>query len=300
MILAVVFAAPVIAGLGDHTAAAQDATAPPCPAGVQVTPTFGFADNPESESGSTRLYASHPITIAAGFALEAQVDSSALAWTLPDGVTRAPDDLAVTALPNSTPDQVSVVGIAAGPGSYPIAVSWTQTDGTRDGRCTGSASTSFDALAAIPPKLRRPRVTSGLPDESTVALSLPKHGGDLRTLEIHLRWVRAQRFPTAGAKERVVTVPQLQTDPGFSKLTSMRIHAGALRVTIEPEALEALTRLSFIFNVQISGARVTSAPFGYDLDVRQGGQSVTRLRVAGRCRRFAGFITCKTKRLVLS
>jgi len=71
-------------------------------------------------------------------------------------------------------------------------------------------------------------------------------------------------------------------------------------VTIEPEALEALTRLRFIFNVQISGARVTSAPFGYDLDVRQGGQSVTRLRVAGRCRRFAGFITCKTKRLVLS
>jgi hypothetical protein len=286
--------------LGLPPAAAQDAVPPPCPAGVMVTPTFGAADNPESESGSARLYASHPITIAAGFALEAQADSFAAVWTLPAGLTRASDDLAVSALPSSTPDQASMVGIAAAAGSYTVTVTWTQTDGTRNGRCTGSAATSFDVLKAAVPKLKRPRVTSGLPDESTVALRLPKHGGDLRPLEVHLRWVRAQRFPGAGAKERVLTVPQLRTDPGFDKLTDVHIRAGALRVAVKPVALESLSGLSFVFNVQISGARVTSAPFGYDLDVRQGGQTVTRLRVAGRCKRFAGFITCKTKRSSLS
>jgi hypothetical protein len=293
VVLAVVIGLPQVA-------AAQDAAPPPCPAGVMVTPTFGVADNPESESGSTRLYASHPITIAAGFTLEAQADSFAAVWTLPAGLTRASDDLAVSALPDSTPDQASMVGIAAAAGSYTVTIAWTQTDGTRNGRCTGSASTSFDVLKAAVPKLRRPRVTPGLPDESTVALSLPKHGGDLRPLEVHLRWVRAQRFPGTGAKERVVTVPQLRTDPGFAKLTDIGIRAGALRVEVKPVALESLSGLSFVFNVRISGARVTSAPFGYDLDVRQGGQTITRLRVAGRCKRFAGFVTCKTKRSSLS
>jgi hypothetical protein len=293
VVLAVILGVPPVA-------AAQDAAPPPCPAGVMVTPTFGAADNPESESGSARLYASHPITIAAGFTLEAQADSFAAVWTLPAGLTRASDDLAVSALPSSTPDQASMVGIAAAAGSYTVTVAWTQTDGTRNGPCTGAASTSFDVLAAVAPKLSRPHVTRGLPDESTVALKLAKHGGDLRPLEVRLRWVRAQRFPGAGAKERVLTVPQLRTDPGFDKLTDVHIRAGALRVAVEPVALESLSALSFVFNVQISGARVTSAPFGYDLDVRQGGQTVTRLRVAGRCRRFAGFITCKTKRLSLS
>ena len=235
MVLAVVVGLPPTAG-------AQDPAAPPCPAGVMVTPTFGVADNPESESGSTRLYASHPITIAAGFTLEAQADSFAAVWTLPAGLTRASDDLAVSALPDSTPDQASMVGIAAAAGSYTVTITWTQTDGTRNGRCTGSASTSFDVLKAAVPKLRRPRVTPGLPDESTVALRLPKHGGDLRPLEVHLRWVRAQRFPGAGAKERVLTVPQLRTDPGFDKLTDIGIRAGALRVEVKPVALECAVR----------------------------------------------------------
>jgi hypothetical protein len=291
--------AAAAAALAAQPAAAQDPAPPPCPAGVMVTPTFGVADNPESESSDTRDYATHPLTIAAGFQLEAQAYTSEATWTLPAGLTRVSDALAVQALPSSTPDQASMVATAAAAGAYPVTLTWTQTDGTRNGRCTGTASTTIQAAAAAPPKLRRPRVTRGLPDESTVVLALAKHGRDLRPLEVHLRWVGAQRFPGAGAKERVVTVPQFPAGPGSLKVPSPRIAAGTLAISVRPIAGDFLNSLSFVFNVRISG-RAVSAPFGYDLDVRQGGQSVTRLRVAGRCRRFDGLITCTTKHMSLA
>lgn len=291
-------AAAAAATLAAQPAAAQDPTPPPCQPGVMVTPTFGVADNPESESSDTRDYATHPLTIAAGFQLEAQAYTSGATWTLPAGLTRVSDGLAVQALPSSTPDQASMVATAAAAGAYPVTLTWTQTDGTRDGRCTGSASTTIQAAAAAPPKLRRPRVTRGLPDESTVVLALAKHGRDLRPLEVHVRWVGAQRFPGAGAKERVVTVPQFPAGSGSLKVPAPRIAAGTLAISVRPIAGDFLNSLGFVVNVRISG-RAVSAPFGYDLDVRQGGQSVTRLRVAGRCKRFDGIITCTTKRVLL-
>ena len=289
-------AAAAAATVAAQPAGAQDPAPPPCAAGVMVTPTFGVADNPESESGDSRVYATHPITIAAGFSLEAQAYTSEVIWTLPAGLTRVSDDLAVQALPNSTPDQASMVGIAAAAGAYPVTVTWTQTDGTSRGRCTGSATTTLDVVAAARPRLKRPRVTPGLPDESTVALVLPKHGRDLRPLEVHVRWVRSPRFPGAGAKERVVTLPQV---PGFGKISGAQVHAGNLAIFVRPIVADFLDSLRFVIDVRISG-RAVSAPFGYDLDVRQGGRTVTRLRVAGRCRRFDGFVTCKTKRLSLA
>jgi hypothetical protein len=36
------------------------------------------------------------------------------------------------------------------------------------------------------------------------------------------------------------------------------------------------------------------------LDVRQGGRSLTRLRVAGNCHRIGGSIECKRKRVALT
>ncbi|MEA2470510.1 MAG: hypothetical protein QOE38_1509 [Thermoleophilaceae bacterium] len=290
--------AAAAAALATEPAAAQDPAPPPCPAGVMVTPTFGVADNPESESSDTRDYATHPLTIAAGFQLEAQAYTSEATWTLPAGLTRVSDDLAVQALPSSTPDQASMVATAATAGAYPVTLTWTQTDGTRDGRCTGTASTTIQAAAAAPPKLRRPRVTPGLPDESTVVLALAKHGRDLRPLEVHLRWVGAQRFPGTGAKERVLTVPQFPSGAGSLKATGAQIRAGTLAIVVKPVVGTLLDSLSFVFHARITG-RIVSAPFGYDLDIRQAGQTVTRLRVAGRCKRFDGIVTCTTKRLSL-
>jgi hypothetical protein len=278
-----------------NAAAAQDPP-PPCSPAVLVTPAFGFADNPEAGSGDAHLYASHAVSIAAGFPLDAQVYTSDAVWTLPTGLMRVSDDLAVQALPDSTPDQTGVVVIAAAAGGYPVTLTWTQTDGTHNGRCTGSASTTLRVVAPARPRLRRPRVTPGLPDEATVVLAMPRHGRDLRPLEVHVRWVRTARFPGAGARERVVTIPQI---PGLGKIAGAQVAAGNVSILVDPAAVEFLDSLSFRINVRVSG-RVVSAPYGYELDVRQGGQTRTRLRVAGRCRFYAGLVTCRTRRLSLS
>jgi hypothetical protein len=54
-----------------------------------------------------------------------------------------------------------------------------------------------------------------------------------------------------------------------------------------------------VVGAHVSGKR-QSIPFGYELDVRQGGRTATRLRVAGHCRFFVGLVTCRTKRVSLS
>ena len=270
---------------------------PPCQPAVLASPAFTVVDERESGGTDTHDYASHPMTISAAFPLAAQVDTFGAVWTLPPAFTVLPP-APVRSLRDDT-DSATVEGIPQAAGAYPVAIAWTQTDGTHSGRCTGSATTSFDVAAATQPKLRRPKVTRGLPDESTVKLVLPRHGGDLRPLEVHVRWVRAQRFPGAAARERVVTVPQLAIDPAFAGLTGTVVHAGGLRINVDPTLSEALNGLRFIVEARVSFTR-QSIPFGYELDVRQGGRTATRLRVAGHCRFFAGLVTCKTKRISLS
>jgi hypothetical protein len=278
-------------------AGAQDQSPPPCPPALLASPAFSVVDEPESGGTDTRDYASHPMVISAAFPLDAQADTFNAVWTLPPTFTVLPP-APVRGLRADT-DSATVEGIPQTAGSYPVTVTWTQTDGTHNGRCSGSASTNFDVAAAAPPKLRRPKVTPGLPDESTVNLVLPRHGGDLRPLEVHVRWVRAQRFPSAGARERIVTVPQLGSDPAFARLKGTVVHAGGLRINVDPTLSEALNGLRFIVQARVSFTR-QSIPFGYELDVRQGGRTATRLRVAGRCRFSVGFVTCRTKRISLS
>jgi hypothetical protein len=290
-------ATAAVAALAPAPAAAQDQSAPPCPPALLASPAFAVVDEPESGGTDAHDYASHPMTISAAFPLDAQVDTYGAVWTLPPAFTVLPP-APVRGLRDAT-DSATVEGVPQAAGAYPVTVTWTQTDGTHSGRCSGSASTSFDVTAATRPKLRKPKVTSGLPDESTVKLVLPRHGGDLRPLEVHVRWVRAQRFPGAAARERVVTVPQLATDPAFARLGDTVVRAGGLRIGVRPLLSEGLAGLSFVVDAHVSGTR-RSIPFGYELDIRQGGRTATRLRVAGRCRFFAGLVTCRTRRVSLS
>jgi hypothetical protein len=287
---AATFAVPAAAG-------GQDPAAPPCQAGVMAAPAFTVVDEPESGGTDTHDYASHPMTIAAAFPLAAEADTFGAVWTLPPTFTVLPP-APVRGLRDDTVS-ATVEGIPQAAGAYPVSVAWTQTDGTRDGRCSGSATTSLAVTAATQPKLRRPRVTPGLPDESTVNLVLARHGGDLRPLEVHVRWVRAQRFPGAHAHERVVTVPQLASDPAFAHLSGTVIHAGGVRINVDPTLSEQLNGLRFIVQAHASFTR-QSIPFGYEIDVRQGGRTASRLRVAGHCRFFVGLVSCKTRRVSLS
>jgi hypothetical protein len=286
----VVLLVPVAAG-------AQDQSPPACPPAVMASPALSVIDEPESGGPDAHDYASHPLMISAAFPLAAEADTFSAVWTLPPAFTVLPP-APFRGLRDDT-DSATVEGIPQTGGSYPVTITWTQTDGTRNGRCSGSASSAFNVTAATPPKLRRPKVTRGLPDESTVKLMLARHGGDLRPLEIHVRWVRAQRFPGAGARERVVTVPQLASDPALRGLSDTAVHAGGLRIDVRPVVSEGLAGLSFVVGAHVSGKR-QSIPFGYELDVRQGGGTATRLRVAGHCRFFVGLVTCRTKRVSLS
>src|SRR5436190_16793163 len=213
------------------TAGGQDQTVAPCQPGVMAAPAFTVVDEPEAGGADTHDYASHPMTIAAAFPLAAEVDTFGAVWTLPPPFTVLPPAPARSQRDDT--DSATVEGIPQAAGAYPVTVAWTQTDGTRNGHCSGSASTTFDVTAATQPKLRRPRVTPGLPDESTVKLVLARHGGDLRPLEVHVRWVRAQRFPGARAHERIVTVPQLASDPAFEHLGGTVVHAGAVRINVD-------------------------------------------------------------------
>jgi hypothetical protein len=288
---------PVRAAIRARRAALWTAAAALAALAPAATPAFNVVDEPEAGGTDPHAYASHPLMISAAFPLEAQADTSAAIWTLPPAFAVLPP-APVRSLRADT-DAATVEGIAQAAGPYPVTVTWTQTDGTHNGRCTGSANSSFDVTNAVPPKLRRPKVTGGLPSESTVKLVLARHGGDLRPLEVHVRWVRSQRFPGARARERVVTVPQLAIDPAFAGLRDTSVRAGGVRIDVRPVVSEGLAGLSFVVEVRVSGTR-QSIPFGYDLDVRQGGRTATRLRVAGRCRFFSGFVTCRTRRVSLS
>lgn len=86
-------------------------------------------------------------------------------------------------------------------------------------------------------------------------------------------------------------------DPGFERNRPARIKTGALRVVMEGENGETLlTGITFTFSIRVSPR---GSPYGYDLGVYQGGARSARLRVAGRCIRNGGFISCSKPRVVL-
>ena len=131
-----------------------------------------------------------------------------------------------------------------------------------------------------------------------MTLKLPRLGNDLRPLEVRYRAVRVQRFPGAGAKGRTIPVPMRSTDPGFKRNREVSVQVGGLQARIQPENGDALLqRFGVMFEIH-AGFKGTN--YGYDLDVRQGGRSVTRLRVAGRCQRTGGYVNCKRKKVKLA
>jgi hypothetical protein len=292
-------AAVVVAGGLAFAAPGAPGQSPPpaCAAGVVAHPVLGARGYPEGEDGDTRLFATHPVTLAAGFPSDGPSTNADVAIAIPPGFVHGSDDLftnGAIATPFSG-EIVSTVVLADQPGALPLNATWTQSDGTDRGVCAGAASASFTTLPAIRPRLTRPKVTRGLPDESTVKLVLPKAGGDLRPVEVRYRAVRHKRFPSARVPAKVVTFALRSSDPGFRRNRPARVKTGALRVLMEGENGETLlTGITFVFNLRVSPK---GSPYGYDLGVYQGGARRARLRVAGRCIRNGGFISCSKSRI---
>jgi hypothetical protein len=84
---------------------------------------------------------------------------------------------------------------------------------------------------------------------------------------------------------------------GFKRNRAATVKVGGLRALFQPQNAEAvLQRFSVRFEIR-AAPRPTN--YGYDIDVRQGGRTVTRLRVAGSCHRIAGLVICKRSRVKL-
>jgi hypothetical protein len=290
-------AGALVVTLSPAPAPAQ-APPPECAPGVAAHPAFAAGDAFHTDQADKQLFATHPITLAVGFRSgEPQGDPLTEVFTAPPGFTRvtgsAKDEYAVDALPAANYEELDAAVVIGGqPGPFPASVRWTQTQET-GGKCTSSASGDFTLQPATPPKLSRPKVTRGLLDESTVKLSIPRRGADLRPIEVRYRAHGRQRFPGAAVPVKTITFPQLESDSG--RRSRLRVRTHNLRVTMDPSSLQT-TGMDFVFD---AGTSPNGSPYGYDLQVFQSGQQIARLRVSGKCKRTGGAVECAFKRIKL-
>jgi hypothetical protein len=291
-------AAALLAALVAASTAPGQATPPPCAAGVAAHPALGAADL-LADGGDTRLFATHPITVAVGFAVDGpEIEPGSEAFALPPGATRVSDELAANgAIPDEgIGESAAVVEVLPQAGPFPVTVSWVQADGTDHGQCAAGASATFALEPAVPVRLTRPRTTPGLPEESTVRLKLPRTGPDLLPVRIRYRAVTAARFPGAHARSRTVTIP-LVTDGSGDDPRTVTVRTGGLKLRIEPQLGDLRTPAILTFDAEPKPGRGTR--FGYELAVFQGATRTGRLRVAGQCHRNGGFVSCSRRRISL-
>lgn len=75
------------------TGAPGQSPPPACAAGVAAHPVLGARGYPEGEQGDTRLFATHPITLAAGFPSDGPSTNADAAIAIPPGFVRGSDEL---------------------------------------------------------------------------------------------------------------------------------------------------------------------------------------------------------------
>jgi hypothetical protein len=272
-------------------AAPAAAQTPACPAGVAVTPAFKAAD-PLHGNRPTVLTATHVIAVTAEFPEGGPItaDDFTAKWTGPPGVpmithrSRNADDVDI-----GGPNQIGFEPKAAGP--LPVSVTWQQSDGTRSGMCTGSASTTLKILAAKPLHPGRPRGTSAASARDDSEYTWDTNiaaDSDRRPLEVRVRSVRGAHLPGPRVAFKTVTIALRPTDPGWE--ASRQILAPFLQVIATNEGSFA--------HLIVHMRRVTANPkLGYELVLRQGKRRVGRIRAAGSCSAFGcDFSTFRVQR----
>lgn len=271
------------------TAGAQT---PACPPGVTVTPAFKASDPLDSRI-DTRLTATHVIAVTAEFPAGGaiSVDDFTTKWTGPPGVpmftsrSRNAEDVDV-----SVPSQAGFQPPAAGP--LIVSATWQQSDGSRDGMCTGSASTTLQIVAAKPLRPSPPRATIGQTVRTAgeyVWYTNVRRDQDRRPLEIRVRSVRGAHLPGPHVAFKTMTIALRPTDPGWQ----------AQRRLVLPY-LQAIADLQdgVFLDLLVGMRRVTANPkLGYELEIRQGTHRVGRIRAAGSCSAFGcAFSTFRLQR----
>jgi hypothetical protein len=141
----------VAGGLAFAATGAPGQSPPPaCAAGVVAHPVLGAHGYPEGESGDARLFATHPITLTAGFPSDGPPTNADVVIAIPPGFVRSSDELSAggAIAPQFSGELVSTVVLGDQPGALPLTATWTQSDGTDQGVCAGSATTSASTRAA--------------------------------------------------------------------------------------------------------------------------------------------------------
>ncbi len=272
----------VAAGLLGFVPAAAQAAPPPCPAGVDVVPAFTATDAQGAANGK-RLTATHVIAVTAAFPEDGpiSVDPTTLTWTGPRGVpvitarTRNADDVGVS------DDNRGFVPAKAGP--LAVRVSWSQSDGTRTGECTGSAGTTLAISAARPLRPRAPRSNSLAPmfrTDEYVWFTDVGVTSDRRPVAVRLRSVRGARLPGAGVPFRTFTIALRPTDAGW------RGRGRTVFPFVQTFGDFEGAGVGFVNLLVGMRNRPSNPRFGYELQLVQAGRLLGRVRAAGQCTAF--------------
>lgn len=255
-------------------------TPPACAPGVAVTPAFKAADQ-QDRNQATNLTATHVIAVAAVFPEGSpfSVDDSTARWTGPPGVPMfAHRDLNVDVGDASVASLIGFIPTAVGP--LPVSVTWQQSDGTRGGVCSASASASFSITPAKPLRPGRPRGSSSpsARDDSEYTWDTSiRADSDRRPLEVRVRSVRGAHLPGPRVRFKTFTIALRETDPGWR----------ARRRMLVPFMQVIGSNEGGFVHLLVGMRGVTANPkLGYELELRQGTRRVGRIRAAGSCSAF--------------
>jgi hypothetical protein len=268
-------------------------TPPPCPPGVAATPTFKATDHDDGDQ-ATNLTATHAIAVGAGFSdSQLSVDDTTAKWTGPPGVpVFAHRELNVDLGDAGVGSIAGFIPKAAGP--LPVSVTWQQSDGTRGGRCSASASATFPILAAkrLRPSLPRGTASRTAHDDSEYTwFTNVRRDSDRTPVVVRLRSVRGARLPGPRVRFKSFTLSLRETDRAFGARRSVSWPFVGATATYEGGGI------GFV-NLRVGIGRVTSNPrLGYELELRQGTRRLGRIRAAGRCSAFGcDFSTFRVQR----
>jgi hypothetical protein len=224
-------------------------------------------------------------------------------------------------------DQSTVPAIADAPGTLTATATLLITDVRDDGSCTVSGSASFEVRAATTPsvsKLRRPRPflqTPGLTWDSEFRFFVkPGPTGDRRPITIEARGINRAKVPGPRVKAGTRTFFMRVSDAveeedgggrggecGDSTLvcprrirtwaTGPEVNVFDFGGRVVPGAVRIEVTLPRGYPPTRNSNRWLRSPAGVDVKVLQGGQTIARLRIAGRCEPSGQFSRCRYKKV---
>jgi len=239
-------------------AGAQD-DAPPCPPGVAPAATFRPGDSEDADGAP--LTATHTIDLRLETSEGEEVDEFEI--DVPPGVR--------------IPERGRTAFQADSPGPVTITARWEHYSPQTNADCTASTQGTIDIQPARRPKFDPPRKRS-LTTELDWFVRFGKNM-DRRPIQVRIRALRRARVPRRSAPVRTATYGLRSGDKGVSLAGNservLRTPAGRFSVTFghDDDLWIALRNLP----------RGRRPVFGVDLQLVQGGRTVGRTRLKGRC-----------------